>query len=153
MVINHMAQPGPLADTAADTAAADGAAVPPPPPPPPPPSTEWVATVQALAEIPTAFMKISAVFEAAPAARPAPAALDYYRPHLDVLWGVFGPGRLVYGSNWPVCDRAGDPQSVYGDQLNMLRAFFAEKGRDAAERFFWRNAVAAYGVQPHRGQR
>eukprot|EP01051_Picozoa_sp_SAG22_P002200 SAG22_NODE_97_length_20760_cov_43.302850_2_plen_86_part_00 len=65
-------------------------------------------------------------------------------PHLDVLWKAFGPEWLIYGSNWPVCDRVGFSAEVYGDQLALLREYFAQKGRDAVEGFFWRNALAAY---------
>ena len=65
-------------------------------------------------------------------------------PHLDVLWEAFGPERLIYGSNWPVCDRVGFSAEVYGDQLALLREYFAQKGRGAVEGFFWRNALAAY---------
>ena len=47
--------------------------------------------------------------------------LETYRSHLDVLWNAFGPRRLIYGSNWPVCDRVGDPEQVYSEQLAILR--------------------------------
>ena len=88
-----MGQPGPFAPGAA-----------------PAPSAAWVAVMHALGGNPNVFMKVSAVFEAAPdrAPDPAPTAVEYYRPHLDVLWAVFGSERLIYGSNWPVCDRCGD---------------------------------------------
>ena len=64
-------------------------------------------------------------------------------PHPQ-LWEAFGSERLIYGSNWPVCDRCGDPTKVYSEQLAVLREFFAEKGSEATENYFWRNALEAY---------
>ena len=40
-------------------------------------------------------------------AQPATVGLGWYLPLFEALWGLFGKSaRLVYGSNWPVCDRA-----------------------------------------------
>eukprot|EP01052_Picozoa_sp_SAG31_P057483 SAG31_NODE_17040_length_685_cov_2.126280_1_plen_95_part_10 len=68
VVINHMAQPGPFTDGAC-----------------PAPSAEWTETMYEAARFQNVFMKVSAVFEAAPSSGPAPTTLEYYRPHLDVL--------------------------------------------------------------------
>ena len=51
-----------------------------------------------------------------------------------------GEDRLLYGSDWPNSDQwlpipAG---------LNVVREFFMGKGRAAAEKYFWKNSVAAY---------
>ena len=43
-----------------------------------------------------------------------------------------------------MCDRCGDPTKVYSEQLAVLREFFAEKGSEATENYFWRNALEAY---------
>jgi L-fuconolactonase len=122
VMINHMAQPGPFAAvTTGEGAAASAAAA-------PQPTSEWLATIKAAAEIDSVYMKVSAVFEAAPGDSPAPITLDYYQPHFEALWKAFGSDRLIYGSNWPVCDRCGDPETVYGEQLAVLRQFFGVKG-------------------------
>ena len=89
----------------------------------PQPSERWVAAVNAAASIGTVCMKVSDVlglgFSPDGSAAP-PSTLEAYRAHLDVLWDAFGPERLIYGSNWPVCDRVGDPERVYGEQLSIL---------------------------------
>jgi predicted TIM-barrel fold metal-dependent hydrolase len=121
-----MAQPGPFAAvTTCEGVAASAAAT-----AAPQPTAEWLATIKAAAEIDSVYMKVSAVFEAAPGDinAPAPITLDYYQPHLEALWKAFGSDRLIYGSNWPVCDRCGDPEMVYGEQLAVLRQFFGVKG-------------------------
>ncbi len=66
--------------------------------------------------------------------------LEYYRLRLDELWQTFGAGRLLYGSDWPNSDPAG----TYADVLGVVREYFAEKGREAEEKFFWENSRAAY---------
>lgn len=143
VVINHMAQPGPFSPNATNARSVA-----------PQPSAEWLAAIRAAAAIDSVFMKVSAVFEAAPAVNPAPTCLDYYLPHLEALWSAFGSERLIYGSNWPVCDRCGDPAKVYGEQLLVLRQFFSAKGVEAVENYFWRNALRAYrysATDSHRG--
>ncbi|MGH7136466.1 MAG: amidohydrolase family protein, partial [Pirellulales bacterium] len=55
-------------------------------------------------------------------------------------WEIFGVDRLIYGSNWPVSDRAAPYATVYG----IAYAYFEEKGPQALERFLRLNAIAAY---------
>jgi predicted TIM-barrel fold metal-dependent hydrolase len=65
---------------------------------------------------------------------------DYYRPKLDELWGIFGADRLIYGSNWPVSDKVGPFAVVF----NVVREYFAAKGEEASEKYFWKNSKVAY---------
>ncbi len=67
--------------------------------------------------------------------------LDRYRPCLDKLWAAFGPDRVIYGSNWPVSDHTASYAEVY----RVVAAYVAEKGNDAADKYFWRNSLSAYG--------
>jgi predicted TIM-barrel fold metal-dependent hydrolase len=69
-----------------------------------------------------------------------PTEVSFYRPSLDELWEVFGPDRLVYGSNWPVSDQI----APYGTVFRVVREYFAGKGREASEKYFWKNSKAAY---------
>jgi L-fuconolactonase len=87
-------------------------------------------------------MKLSAMMEQS-VSYPAPADLDFYRPTLDVLWNAFGADRLIYGSNWPVSDRSG---RSYAEYLAVVKSYFAEKGQEASENYFWRNARTVYGI-------
>ncbi len=100
----------------------------------------WRERMARAAEQPNISMKVSAVMEQS-TRQPAPADLDFYRPALDLLWGAFGSTRLIYGSNWPVSDRAG---RNYADYLAMVQAYFAEKGEEATQNYFWRNAKEVY---------
>ncbi|MFI9245234.1 amidohydrolase family protein [Streptomyces sp. NPDC053086] len=63
----------------------------------------WAADLRALAALPNTVAKLSGlVTEAAPATR-TPAGL---RPYVDTALDAFGPGRLMAGSDWPVCTLA-----------------------------------------------
>ena len=69
-----------------------------------------------------------------------PEDLNFYRPRLDQLWDVFGEDRLLYGSDWPNSDLWGP----YPKVLSIVREYFTAKGPSVAEKFFWRNSIAAY---------
>ncbi len=100
---------------------------------------EWIAHYQRLAAQPNIWMKVSAVIEQS-TVQPAPTTLDFYRPALDTLWQSFGADRLLYGSNWPVVERAG----TYATAFQIVQQYFTEKGEDAYAKYFWANAQQVY---------
>jgi len=46
----------------------------------------------------------------------------------------------MFGSDWPNSDGA----SSVDDVVNIMKAYYADKPRAQAEKYFWRNSVAAY---------
>lgn len=94
-----------------------------------------------LASHPRVHMKVSAVIEQS-VVQPAPESVDFYRPVLDALWESFGEDRLIFGSNWPVVERAGS----LATSLNIVKTFFYEKGQIAADKYFFQNAQRVYGL-------
>ena len=103
------------------------------------PDSAWVEGIQGAAAHSNIFCKVSALVEMT-GQRPAPTNLDYYIPTLDVLWRAFGEDRLIYGSNWPVCE----PFASYATVQRLVREYFGGKGPEASEKYFWKNAQAAY---------
>lgn len=69
-----------------------------------------------------------------------PITLDLYQAALEELWELFGSGRVVYGSDWPVSERMGS----YATVQQVAADFFALKGPDAMDRYFYRNSISAY---------
>lgn len=64
----------------------------------------WAANIAAVARDSTAFCKLSGlVTEAGPGWQ-----VDDLRPYVDHLLACFGPSRLMWGSDWPVVNKAGD---------------------------------------------
>jgi predicted TIM-barrel fold metal-dependent hydrolase len=101
----------------------------------------WKDNIRQIAAQKNVFMKVSALVEQVKCDEgKAPDDVDYYRPILDHLWQCFGSERLVYGSNWPVSDRG----APYATVFKIVRDYFAAKGVDASEKYFWKNAVVAY---------
>lgn len=99
---------------------------------------KYEADLLELGKRPRVYVKISQVPQRVNGA--VSFELAHYRPLLDRLWDVFGADRLLYGSDWP----NSDPWGSYDQILNLVRSYFAEKGTDAAEKYFWKNSVAAY---------
>ncbi|MFM7153327.1 MAG: amidohydrolase family protein, partial [Bacteroidota bacterium] len=64
---------------------------------------------------------------------------DIY-PYLEVVLSAFGPERLMYGSDWPVCLLA----ASYGQQLEVVESFFSRLSASEHERITGLNAVEFY---------
>mgnify|MGYP001814765854 CR=1 FL=1 len=99
----------------------------------------WQDAYRRLAAEPEIRMKVSALPEQC-TVQPAPSTTEVYHPTLDVLWATFGEDRLIYGSNWPVCERAG----TFEIGINACKAYLEDKGDAAYEKFFHQNAANAY---------
>ena len=69
-----------------------------------------------------------------------PYTSSFYGDTLDELWEIFGPDRLMFGSDWPHSDHWG----TYPQILKIVHEYFHSKGRAAAEKFFWKNSINAY---------
>jgi L-fuconolactonase len=66
--------------------------------------------------------------------------LASHREHLDMLMQYMGEDRLLFGSDWP--NAVGI--SEVPDTVALVREYFSTKSREAAEKFFWKNSIAAY---------
>jgi predicted TIM-barrel fold metal-dependent hydrolase len=64
----------------------------------------------------------------------------FYRARLDELYGIFGEDRVLFGSDWPNSDQ----WAPYPKVLALAREYFSGKSREAQEKYFWKNSVAAY---------
>jgi len=103
------------------------------------PDSVWIEGMKMTAEHPNVYCKVSGLVESAQES-PAPDDVGYYTPTLDVLWEAFGEDRLIYGSNWPVSERFAD----YATVQRIVMEYFKTKGQEATEKYFWKNAKAAY---------
>jgi L-fuconolactonase len=100
--------------------------------------TEWRDGMAALASFPHVRCKFSGlVTEAAPG-----ATLDAIRPYADTLLELFGPQRLIFGSDWPVLTTRHD-YATWWDWSHRLTAQLSQAGREA---IFGQNAIAFYGL-------
>jgi predicted TIM-barrel fold metal-dependent hydrolase len=96
------------------------------------------AALDELGRRPQVYVKISEVFRRVDGN--VPRELNFYRDTLDRITGIFGEDRVLYGSDWPNSDQ----WRPYGDVLGLVQEYFAGKSTLAAEKYFWKNSVAAY---------
>lgn len=96
------------------------------------------ASLKELGKRPQVYIKVSEVLRRTE----GKVAYDLaaYRAKLDEIYEVFGPDRLLYGSDWP----NSDPLGTYKQVLSIVREYFTAKGREVAEKYFWKNSIAAY---------
>lgn len=74
------------------------------------------------------YAKVSGVPKANPQ---APLDEGVYKPVLDFIWEIFGEDLVVYaGRSKPA--------------LEILKAYTMAMGRQAAEKFFWKNSIPAF---------
>ena len=99
----------------------------------------WEEDLNRLAEFPNAFCKLSGMVTEAKWKQWRPE--DFHR-YLDVVIQAFGPGRVMIGSDWPVCTLSGDYLSTMAIVTDYVRAFSAEV-RDA---ILGRNCAGFYGI-------
>jgi L-fuconolactonase len=97
----------------------------------------WASLISALAARPNVCCKVSGlVTEAGPGWRPAQIA-----PYIDHLLDRFGPGRLIFGSDWPVCTLAASYAEVTAVARDALGARLGPAELDAV---FAGNAMTSY---------
>jgi predicted TIM-barrel fold metal-dependent hydrolase len=70
----------------------------------------------------------------------APKDLAFYKPYIDVVWNAFGNERVIYGSDWPVCESAAD----YETMQRIVMEYAQHKGDLAVRQFCSLNAKRAY---------
>ena len=70
----------------------------------------------------------------------APSDVEFYCPVLDAMRALFGPERLMYASNWPVCERFAPLATVQG----IVADYFRSYGRQAEEKVLSQTAKVAY---------
>jgi L-fuconolactonase len=106
----------------------------------------WASLISDLAARPNVSCKVSGlVTEAGPGWRPAQIA-----PYIDQLAERFGPDRLIFGSDWPVCTLVAGYSSVLALARDVLsgRLGPAELGA-----FFAGNAISVYRLEAPLAQR
>jgi L-fuconolactonase len=74
----------------------------------------WAPDIRALAAHPNTVCKLSGLVTEAD---PTHWTLDDLRPYADTVLDAFGPDRLMFGSDWPVCRLA----ATYGEVLDAAR--------------------------------
>lgn len=99
----------------------------------------WRTEVARLAERPNVFCKISGMVTEADWRGWSP---DQLRPYYDAVLAAFGPHRLMFGSDWPVCLVACE----YDRWAETVQDWIGELSAAEQERIRAGTAVEAYGL-------
>jgi len=97
----------------------------------------WSQHVRELARRPNVYCKLSGLTTEADHER---WALDELRPYVDVALEAFGPRRLMFGSDWPVCTLA----SSYQRWVETVEALIAGSSAEEQAWIWGGTATAAY---------
>ena len=84
----------------------------------------WATAVRALAALPNTVCKLSGMVTEADLAK---WTVDGLRPYADTVLDAFGPGRLMFGSDWPVCTLAASYAQVVDVAEELTGALGAEE--------------------------
>lgn len=99
----------------------------------------WATDVRALAALPNTVCKLSGLVTEADLAS---WTVDDLRPYADTVLEAFGPDRLMYGSDWPVCTLG----AGYGEMLSVTRELTAGLGPSERADVFGGTARRTYGL-------
>ncbi|MEU0814923.1 amidohydrolase family protein [Streptomyces mirabilis] len=97
----------------------------------------WATAVRALAALPNTVCKLSGMVTEADHAK---WTVDGLRPYADTVLDAFGPGRLMFGSDWPVCTLA----APYGQVVDVAEELTGGLGAEERAEVFGGTATRVY---------
>jgi L-fuconolactonase len=100
---------------------------------------EWKVLMRAMAAHPHVFCKLSGLFTEADWKEWS--AGDFY-PYLDTVFEVFGPDRLMFGSDWPVMLAAG----IYVQWKSLLEKYMENFPVEDKQKISGLNAIGFYNL-------
>ncbi|WP_214071760.1 amidohydrolase family protein [Mucilaginibacter sp. dw_454] len=100
---------------------------------------QWAKDIKAIAHNQNVSCKLSGMVTEADWKAWKP---EDFTPYMDVVFEAFGAGRVMYGSDWPVCRVA----ATYGEMLSIPEVYAAKLSTDEQAKFWGGNAVEFYGL-------
>lgn len=102
------------------------------------PTQSWINGIKAIAGHPNVYCKVSGMVTEADWSNWTAAT---FRPYLEVVAEAFGPQRLMYGSDWPVCLLAAED---YGEVAALAQHFAHQFSTEERAAIFGGNALRFY---------
>jgi L-fuconolactonase len=100
---------------------------------------EWKKGMEALAEYPNLYCKISGMVTEADWKN---RGKDDCKPYMDVIVSSFGTKRIMFGSDWPVCLVA----ASYQQTMEIVSNYFSSFTETEQQDFFGLNAINFYNL-------
>ena len=99
----------------------------------------WKLQITELAQLPNVFCKISGVVAYCPAGN---ANAEVLRPYMDHCIESFGWERLVWGSDWPVCNLA----NGVSHWLDVFQELISQESDETQNNITFNNAASIYNL-------
>ena len=99
----------------------------------------WADNLAELAQRPNVFCKLSGIVTEADYTS---WTYEQILPYMESALQAFGPTRLLFGSDWPVCRVA----TTYSDWVRTVERFAQSLSEDERKALFHSNAVRAYNL-------
>ncbi len=97
----------------------------------------WATNLAELARRPNVFCKLSGIVTEADYAA---WSYEQIRPYMETALAAFGPERMMFGSDWPVCRVA----TSYANWVHTVERFAAPLSASEQQALFAGSAVRAY---------
>lgn len=99
--------------------------------------TEWRRDIAAMARRKNVACKVSGIVASA---APGPWTADDLAPIINHVLDSFGPDRVVFGGDWPVCTLA----ASYRQWVEALQTIVRDRSQDDQRKLFHDNALRIY---------
>ena len=100
---------------------------------------EWKKDISSLAQYENVYCKVSGMVTEADWKN---WKKEDFFPYIDVIVEQFGPGRIMYGSDWPVCQVA----ASYEQMLDIVQDYFSTFSQNERNLVFGQNASKFYSL-------
>jgi L-fuconolactonase len=100
----------------------------------------WKEGIESVAQHPNVSCKISGMVTEADWQSHKP---EDFTPYLDVVFNAFGAKRVMFGSDWPVCNLAGG----YDSAFNIVEHYTKQLSKTEQELFWAKNAINFYQLE------
>jgi len=99
----------------------------------------WKKDIKAVAKYENVYCKLSGMVTEADWKHWQP---EDFKPYLDIAVDAFGPNRIMFGSDWPVCKVA----ATYEQVVKIIDDYFMGYSEDEKEAIFGGNAGRFYAL-------
>lgn len=100
----------------------------------------WASQIKAFAGLDHVYCKLSGMVTEADWKRWRAKDFDFY---MDTVLETFGPKRLMFGSDWPVCQAA----ATFSQTYELVHRYVAKLSTDEQAAIFGQTAVAFYNLK------
>lgn len=101
--------------------------------------TDWVQGIKQLAQFKNVYCKVSGLVTEADVKH---WKAEDFTPFLNTVFDAFGPERIMFGSDWPVCLLGGS----YSEIKNIVADYVSENYSTFQNKIFGENAVKFYQI-------